>query len=103
MFLLQVRNHPLYHLIKAQVQKKMGHPDESVSTMQAAMNLPGVKNPGMQTYFTRHCEQTHSCQCSKQFRKSCELLSKQLVQEVILIILTSSINYPSDTGCRVVK
>ncbi|CAH3021819.1 unnamed protein product [Porites evermanni] len=39
----EVRNHPLYHLIKARVQKKMGHPEESVSTMQAAMNLPGVK------------------------------------------------------------
>ncbi|XP_020612885.1 tetratricopeptide repeat protein 21B-like [Orbicella faveolata] len=39
----EVRNHPLYHLIKARVQKKMGHPDESVNTMQAAMNLPGVK------------------------------------------------------------
>jgi len=39
----EVRNHPLYHLIKARVQKKMGHPDESVSTMRAAMNLPGVK------------------------------------------------------------
>lgn len=39
----EVRNHPLYHLIKARVQKKMGHPEESVSTMQFAMNLPGVK------------------------------------------------------------
>ena len=43
-----MRNHPLYHLIKARVQKKMGHPEESVSTMQAAMNLPGVKKAGKQ-------------------------------------------------------
>ncbi|CAH3123731.1 unnamed protein product [Pocillopora meandrina] len=39
----EVRNHPLYHLIKARVQRKMGHPEESVNTMHAAMNLPGVK------------------------------------------------------------
>lgn len=26
----------------------MGHPEESVSTMQAAMNLPGVKKAGKQ-------------------------------------------------------
>ena len=36
----------MYHLIKARVQKKMGHPEESVNTMQAAMNLPGVKKAG---------------------------------------------------------
>ena len=36
----------MYHLIKARVQKKMGHPEESVNTMHAAMNLPGVKKAG---------------------------------------------------------
>jgi len=34
----------------------MGHPEESVSTMQAAMNLPGVKKTGKQITwkFLRH-------------------------------------------------
>lgn len=30
----------------------MGHPDESVSTMRAAMNLPGVKKAGKMTFLT---------------------------------------------------
>lgn len=49
-FVFQVRNHPLYHLIKARVQKKMGHPEESVNTMRAAMNLSGVKKAGNTPY-----------------------------------------------------
>ena len=34
---------PLYHLIKARTQKKMGQNAECVKTLQAAMALPGVK------------------------------------------------------------
>ena len=30
----------------------MGHPDESVSTMHAAMNLPGVKKAGKMRFLT---------------------------------------------------
>ena len=48
--MFQVRNHPLYHLIKARVQKKMGQPEESVNTMRAAMNLSGVKKAGNAPY-----------------------------------------------------
>lgn len=47
-----MRNHPLYHLIKARVQRKMGHPEESVNTMHAAMNLPGVKKAGTVVHLT---------------------------------------------------
>ncbi|KXJ11499.1 tetratricopeptide repeat protein 21B [Exaiptasia diaphana] len=39
----EVREHPSYHLIKAQVQQKMGNPEESIKTLMAAMNLPGVQ------------------------------------------------------------
>ena len=34
----------------------MGHPDESVNTMQTAMNLPGVKKAGGQTCYTCYCK-----------------------------------------------
>uniref|UniRef100_A0A8D0ECK0 Tetratricopeptide repeat domain 21B n=1 Tax=Salvator merianae TaxID=96440 RepID=A0A8D0ECK0_SALMN len=39
----QVREHPVYHLIKAQAQIKMNEPAEAVKTLQMAMNLPGMR------------------------------------------------------------
>jgi tetratricopeptide repeat protein 21B len=40
----EVRDHPIYLLIKARILKKQGNLDEAVKTLQAAMLLPGVKN-----------------------------------------------------------
>ncbi|XP_060575597.1 tetratricopeptide repeat protein 21B-like isoform X3 [Ruditapes philippinarum] len=39
----EVRDHPLYHLIKARIQKKQGDNEEAVRTLQMAMSLPGIK------------------------------------------------------------
>lgn len=39
----EVREMPLYHLIRARAQKKMGQLNECVKTLQTAMNLSGVK------------------------------------------------------------
>ncbi|XP_048342203.1 tetratricopeptide repeat protein 21B isoform X2 [Sphaerodactylus townsendi] len=39
----EIREHPLYHLIKAQAQKKMGETAEAIKTLQMAMNLPGMR------------------------------------------------------------
>ncbi|XP_066468231.1 tetratricopeptide repeat protein 21B isoform X2 [Tiliqua scincoides] len=36
----EIREHPLYHLIKAQAQIKMGEVAEAIKTLQMAMNLP---------------------------------------------------------------
>ncbi|KAJ6650398.1 hypothetical protein lerEdw1_010111, partial [Lerista edwardsae] len=38
----EIREHPLYHLIKAQAQIKMGEIAEAIKTLQMAMNLPGM-------------------------------------------------------------
>ncbi|XP_006977219.1 tetratricopeptide repeat protein 21B isoform X1 [Peromyscus maniculatus bairdii] len=38
-----VRDYPLYHLIKAQSQKKMGEVAEAIKTLHMAMNLPGMR------------------------------------------------------------
>lgn len=38
-----VRNHPLYHLVKAQVLASAGEVDPAVKVLEAAMELPGVK------------------------------------------------------------
>ena len=45
-YLIQVRDHPLYHLIKARIQKKQGENEDAVRTLQLAMALPGVKGDG---------------------------------------------------------
>ncbi|KAM5280322.1 tetratricopeptide repeat protein 21B [Ctenodactylus gundi] len=41
-----VRESPLYHLIKAQSQKKMGEIAEAIKTLNIAMNLPGMRRIG---------------------------------------------------------
>lgn len=42
----QIREHPLYHLIKAQAKKKMGELTEAIQTLQMAMSLPSVRRAG---------------------------------------------------------
>ncbi|XP_028334413.1 tetratricopeptide repeat protein 21B isoform X7 [Physeter macrocephalus] len=42
----KVREYPLYHLIKAQSQKKMGEIAEAIKTLHIAMSLPGMRRTG---------------------------------------------------------
>ncbi|XP_024435637.2 tetratricopeptide repeat protein 21B [Desmodus rotundus] len=42
----KVREYPLYHLIKAQSQKKMGEIAEAIKTLHIAMSLPGMRKIG---------------------------------------------------------
>ena len=37
--ILQVREHPLYHLINAKVNKDQGNVEEAIKTLQTAMTL----------------------------------------------------------------
>lgn len=39
----EVRDHPMYHLIRARILKKQNNTQEAVKTLQTAMQLPGVK------------------------------------------------------------
>ncbi|XP_065054055.1 tetratricopeptide repeat protein 21B-like isoform X1 [Rhopilema esculentum] len=39
----EVRNSPLYHIIKARAAKKMGKTEECLKTLKEAMSLPGLK------------------------------------------------------------
>ncbi len=43
MLSLQVREHPVYHLIKARICKKQGDHAGAVKTLQMAMQLPGIR------------------------------------------------------------
>lgn len=42
----QVREHPVYHLIRAQIQKKQNELTDAIQTLQYAMGLPGMKASG---------------------------------------------------------
>uniref|UniRef100_A0AAV2JXT5 Tetratricopeptide repeat protein 21B n=1 Tax=Knipowitschia caucasica TaxID=637954 RepID=A0AAV2JXT5_KNICA len=42
----EIRENPLFHLIKGQAQKKMGELTEAIQTLQMAMSLPGVRRVG---------------------------------------------------------
>ena len=42
----QVRDHPLYHLIRARIFRKQGDIAEASKTLQLAMTLPGIKTAG---------------------------------------------------------
>uniref|UniRef100_A0A671XGP1 Tetratricopeptide repeat domain 21B n=1 Tax=Sparus aurata TaxID=8175 RepID=A0A671XGP1_SPAAU len=42
----EIRDHPLYHLIKAQAKKKEGKLTDAIQTLQMAMSLPGVRRAG---------------------------------------------------------
>lgn len=45
----QVREHPVYHLIRAQIQKKQNELTDAIQTLQYAMGLPGMKTSGSKT------------------------------------------------------
>ncbi|XP_040296219.1 tetratricopeptide repeat protein 21B [Bufo bufo] len=42
----EIREYPLYNLLKAQTQKRMGEIQEAIKTLQIAMSLPGMKKAG---------------------------------------------------------
>uniref|UniRef100_H3ARN0 Tetratricopeptide repeat domain 21A n=1 Tax=Latimeria chalumnae TaxID=7897 RepID=H3ARN0_LATCH len=42
----QVREHPLYHLIKARALKKLGAITEAIKTLRMVMSLPGMRKSG---------------------------------------------------------
>ncbi len=47
----QIKNHPIYHLIKARIFKQQGNNQEALKTLQLAMNLPGVKKSCIALFF----------------------------------------------------
>ena len=51
-----MRDHPVYHLIKARILKKQGDMAEAIKTLQIAMQLQGVKRTGTtRLIYTAHC------------------------------------------------
>ncbi|KAM9033188.1 tetratricopeptide repeat protein 21B [Sarcophilus harrisii] len=52
----EIREYPLYHLIKAQTQKKMGQIAEAVKTLHMAMSLPGMRRIGASKFKSQKYE-----------------------------------------------
>jgi tetratricopeptide repeat protein 21B len=53
----KVREHPVYHLIKARLEKRQGSFEEAVETLRTAMSLPAFKSKNS----TRFRTQTSCC------------------------------------------
>jgi len=70
----QIRDHPLYHLIKAQAKKKMGELAEAIQTLQMAMSLPGVRRAGSSSKSKHRKTELSSADCVSVFLELAEAL-----------------------------
>uniref|UniRef100_A0A671SJH7 Tetratricopeptide repeat protein 21B-like n=1 Tax=Sinocyclocheilus anshuiensis TaxID=1608454 RepID=A0A671SJH7_9TELE len=70
----EIREHPLYHLIKAQAQRKMGQLQEAIQTLQMAMSLCAVKRMGSSTKRQSKRVELSSADCVSVFLELAEAL-----------------------------
>uniref|UniRef100_A0A672KST6 Tetratricopeptide repeat protein 21B-like n=1 Tax=Sinocyclocheilus grahami TaxID=75366 RepID=A0A672KST6_SINGR len=70
----EIREHPLYHLIKAQAQRKMGQLQEAIQTLQMAMSLCAVKRVGSSTKRQSKRVELSSADCVSVFLELAEAL-----------------------------
>lgn len=70
----QIREHPLYHLIKAQTQRKMGQLQDSIQTLQMAMSLCGVRRTGSSTKRQSKKTELSSADCVSVYLELAEAL-----------------------------
>ncbi len=71
---VQIREHPLYHLIKAQAQRKMGQLQEAIQTLQMAMSMCAVKRTGSSTKRQSKRVELSSADCVSVFLELAEAL-----------------------------
>jgi tetratricopeptide repeat protein 21B len=64
----------VYHLIKAQAQKKMGELQEAIQTLQMAMILPGVRRAGASAKSKNKKVELSSADCVSVFLELAEAL-----------------------------
>lgn len=71
---IQIRDHPLYHLINAQAKKKTGELTEAIQTLQMAMSLPGVRRAGSSSKSKNKKTELSSADCVSLFLELAEAL-----------------------------
>ncbi|XP_069009844.1 tetratricopeptide repeat protein 21B [Embiotoca jacksoni] len=99
----EIRDHPLYHLIKAQAKKKMGELTEAIQTLQMAMSLPGVRRAGSSSKSRNKKTELSSADCVSVFLELAEALWLNGEQHEAAKVMQDAINEFSGTpeGLRV--
>ncbi|XP_077584851.1 tetratricopeptide repeat protein 21B-like [Stigmatopora nigra] len=93
----EIREHPLYLLIKAQAKKKMGELTESIHLLQMAMNLPGVCKAETSAMFKNKKIELSSADCVSVFLELAEALRLSDKQQEAANVMQDAINKFSGT------
>ncbi|XP_051814487.1 tetratricopeptide repeat protein 21B isoform X2 [Acanthochromis polyacanthus] len=93
----EIRDHPLYHLIKAQAKKKMGELTEAIQTLQMAMSLPGIRRAGSSSKSKNKKTELSSSDCVSVFLELAEALWLNGEQHEAAKVMQDAINEFSGT------
>ncbi|XP_049583785.1 tetratricopeptide repeat protein 21B-like isoform X2 [Syngnathus scovelli] len=93
----EIREHPLYLLIKAQAKKKMGELTEAIQILQTAMSLPGVCRAGSAAMSKTKTIQLSSSDCASIFLELAEALRLNNKQQEAAKVMQDAINKFSGT------
>lgn len=93
----EIRDHPLYHLIKAQAKKKTGELGEAIQTLQMAMSLPGVRRAGSSSKSKHRKTELSSADCVSLFLELAEALWLKGEQHEAAKVMQDAINEFSGT------
>uniref|UniRef100_A0AAQ5ZI80 Tetratricopeptide repeat protein 21B n=1 Tax=Amphiprion ocellaris TaxID=80972 RepID=A0AAQ5ZI80_AMPOC len=93
----EIRDHPLYHLIKAQAKKKMGELTEAIQTLQMAMSLPGIRRAGSSSKSKNKKTELSSADCVSVFLELAEALWLNGEQHEAAKMMQDAINEFSGT------
>ncbi|XP_008299372.1 tetratricopeptide repeat protein 21B [Stegastes partitus] len=93
----EIRDHPLYHLIKAQAKKKMGELTEAIQTLQMAMSLPGIRRAGSSSKSKNKKTELSSADCVSVFLELAEALWINGEQHEAAKVMQDAINEFSGT------
>ncbi|XP_061698597.1 tetratricopeptide repeat protein 21B-like isoform X2 [Syngnathoides biaculeatus] len=88
----EVREHPLYLLIKAQAKKKMGKLAEATQILQMAMSLPGVCRAGSSAKSKYKKIELNSADCVSVFLELAEALRLSDKQQEAAKVMQEAIN-----------
>ncbi|CAG5865561.1 unnamed protein product [Menidia menidia] len=94
----EIRDHPLYHLIKAQAMKKMGDLAEAVQTLQMALSLPGIRRAGSSSKSKHKKTELSSADCVSVFLELAEALWLSGKQHEAAKVMQDAINEFSGTS-----
>ncbi|KAM9802924.1 tetratricopeptide repeat protein 21B-like [Syngnathus typhle] len=93
----EIREHPLYLLIKAQAKKKMGELTEAIQILQTAMSLPGVCSAGSAAKSKTKTIQLSPSDCASIFLELAEALRLNNKQQEAAKVMQDAINKFSGT------